>query len=367
MVGISTSHKCAQTDTSSLPGTPLWLAFLYMNNAGTRAVNQWFVPAMWFIPGLVTMQFVSIYYPLVDVFQAKTLEKRRCSDCSSLLRPCSRTSSKHNRDLYSMASLEMQIEKNLDPLLRWAASKEFTAENIVFLRAVRDFKKKWATSSKRAALTADQQRERYEEAALIFFTLVNPATAKFNINVDHRTYLELNELFAGCEYQRFDDDSSQYSKTPSGSTDACPWDKQDGSSAKSDESTAIPTDVDKLYPVPVTEILTAGSSLSGSNSSTLTTGGEDDTRPLNVPRNFSVDVFDKAYNIVKEDVFLNTWVRYEARFAVPRPPVPPRPRPSTHAGGADRSRARSSLLQIGRSEIDLSAFTESWNAMRRKV
>ena len=67
----------------------------------------------------------------------------------------SSSSSASSKEVYSMASLEMQISKNLDPLLKWASEKEFSAENIVFLRAVRDFKKKWTMIAKQ-----EQQRQR---------------------------------------------------------------------------------------------------------------------------------------------------------------------------------------------------------------
>jgi hypothetical protein len=54
-----------------LPGTPLWLVFVYSNTARTAKINNRFVPAGWFLPGLITMQFVTIFFPLLDAIKSK--------------------------------------------------------------------------------------------------------------------------------------------------------------------------------------------------------------------------------------------------------------------------------------------------------
>ncbi|KAK4953417.1 hypothetical protein LTR66_013680, partial [Elasticomyces elasticus] len=42
---------------AGLPGTPLWIAALYSDKFAT--VNKWWAPAMWFAPGILTMQIVA--------------------------------------------------------------------------------------------------------------------------------------------------------------------------------------------------------------------------------------------------------------------------------------------------------------------
>jgi hypothetical protein len=269
------------------------------------------------------MQFVSIFFPLWDAYKNKTSK-------SSLTGDNAVDQTRHGiapltpgvkaRDIYSMASLEMQINKNLDPLLRWAAEKEFTAENIVFLRAVRDFKRKWTNVNKRSpALSQEQERERYEDAAYIWFKLVNPLTARFNINIDYRTYSELEQMFSGLRYEPYDDDESSSNKSSSRSDNVvAPWldaEKDSQPRPPSPTSSTSPTyisdeksysDVDKLYPIPITEITVRGQELSD--------GAEN---CYQIPAHFTLEVFDKAFETVKNDVFLNTWVRYEARFSRP--------------------------------------------------
>lgn len=104
------------------------------------------------------MQLVSILFPLLGTRRHVNIDKKGRDSLDGQ----SMSSQEKNKDIYSMASLEMQISKNVDPLLRWAAQKEFTAENIVFLRAVRDFKKKWSLAAKRGPLNEDQMRDRFE-------------------------------------------------------------------------------------------------------------------------------------------------------------------------------------------------------------
>jgi hypothetical protein len=277
-------------------------------------VNKWFVPSGWFLPGLIAMQAVSIIIPITDALKARSVERK-------LGRPLldsqnSSSAEEKNRD-YSMASLEYQISNNVDPLLRWAAQKEFTAENIVFLRAVLDFKRKWSVAANHGHLTSNQLRERYEEAALIYFTLVNQLTAKFNINVDHRIYRELEQMFAGVSYAPLADDNSSTVKFSKTENIITPWDDIEEFSvgSRNSDEAIIKNDVDKLYPIPITEIRASIDDTLRQSSLGLP--------HIHIPSAFSLEVFDKAYHSIRHDVFLNTWMRYEARFSKPRLPQHP--------------------------------------------
>lgn len=277
-------------------------------------VNKWFVPAGWFLPGLITMQAVSIIVPIIDALTARSVKRKLAGPSSDS--QGSFSVKEKNKD-YSMASLEYQISNNVDPLLRWAAQKEFTAENILFLRDVIDFKRKWSIATNRGHLTDDQLRERYEEAALIYFTLINPSTAKFNINIDYRTYNELERMFSGLVYVPFCDDRSSISKTSQSENIITPWAdvEEFSASPRASDEGITNSDIDKLYRLPVTEIRASIDDMPRQSSI--------DLPYLYIPPTFSLEVFDKAYESVKQDVFLNTWVRYEARFSKPRPPQYP--------------------------------------------
>jgi hypothetical protein len=260
------------------------------------------------------MQFVSIFFPLLDVYKLKSLERKFGRNRDST--HSGSAAGEKPQNPYSMATLELQLAKNPHHLLYWAYTKEFTAENILFLTAVRDFKRRWEQVVKHTKnLSTVQLRERYEEAAVIYFKLVNPVTAKMNINVDSRTYTELEEMFRGVEYQPDDSASSSGSSTCyTESNVVTPWaDIERPASAnshQSDENKLINNHLDKLYPLPVTEI----------HDKTDASVNSVGTKDPSVPTNFTLEVFDRAYEVVKNDVYLNTWVRYEARYSRPRSP-----------------------------------------------
>jgi hypothetical protein len=290
------------------------------------------------------MQLISVLFPVMDANKHQEPKPMPFSD--ELPSPDMEIQlHSRGRDPHSMASLEMHISKNLDPLLRWAAEKEFTAENIIFLRAVRDFKKKWAMVLKKSgALSNEAQRERYEDAALIWFKLVSPNTARFNINIDYKTLKELETLFEGLLYEPFDSDDGSFTSENTGSSSksrktdniVAPWeDHERPKSFYSRRSSVIGgTDtVDKLYKVPITEIsvpdslptVTEGQeAAANSNDKAIsedgtTTDMDDSSHNLYIPTGFNNEVFDKAFESVKNDVFRNTWVRYEAASLGERP------------------------------------------------
>jgi len=203
-----------------------------------------------------------------------------------------------------MACLEQQIAMNPDPLLQWACETDLTAENIVFLRSVRDFKKKWITAASQADPDDDHLREQFEDAALIWFKLVNPLTARFNINIDYRTFLELEQVFRGVRYEPFFEEDS--SKSVQSENVIAPWVDYERPTSHFYEDCKI-SDIDKLYVLPITEIHLTDGSIASTDASIF-----------QVPDSFTAEVFDQAYDIVRTDVFHNTWLRYEARFSRPR-------------------------------------------------
>ncbi|TLD27686.1 hypothetical protein E2P81_ATG10974 [Venturia nashicola] len=293
---------------AGLPGTPLWLAFIYTHNPNLIQINKYFKPAGWFLPGLITMQFVCIFFPLLDIYKLKRLEhsfgeNRSVPDDPAELRNF------HDRKLnpYSMATLELQLEKKPSQLMHWAYTKEFTAENVLFLTSVKAFKRKWTLAAKQPIeLDSTKARALYEEAAMIFFTMVHPVTARRNINIDSPTFRELDDMFKGCHYDP-DDNISSASKSSSHLTQniVAPWEEvgtpERCHSALSDRGNLLDDHVNKLYPLPVTQI--------HSKSDTLTDGPS----TIMVPAQFTIEVFDRAYGSVKNDVYLNTWVRFVNR------------------------------------------------------
>jgi hypothetical protein len=180
----------------------------------------------------------------------------------------------------SMQALEFSIEYDIEKLIEWTAAFEFTAENTIFLRETRNFKKKW--SSLRTE-TAAQRQQMHNEASLIYFALVDPFTAETPINIEYKILKKLQGHFEGKQYDPYMPYSR--SSTPTDSTTfiareniVCPWDvilDRPGSSASS---------------------IISASSVTSARSE--------------VAGDFTDKVFDAAIESIKYLVFTNTWPRY---------------------------------------------------------
>ena len=250
------------------------------------AIRRYFAPAGWFIPSLVVCQQVLILIPLFDAFKSKPRQHPNSSteETASLTSTISGTSQKSAQELFrelkpkaSMHALELSIEQDIESLIVWAATKEFTAENTIFIREVRNWKKKWCTLK---VVSTAQRRQMFNEASLIYFTLINPFTAETPINIEYKIYKVLQDLFAGMEYDPFMPRSATPDdlKSPVMRENViCPW----------EETLSRPASVQSNL----------------SSSSSASTGSI-------IPSEFGEEIFDAAYESIKYLVFTNTWPRF---------------------------------------------------------
>ena len=287
----------------SLPGTPLWIAFTYSDMSKVQNINKFFAPAGWyvtsiwykssstltsrcrFIPSLVVCQQVLIIIPLRDALRARPNRRLSISETDSLTSNHSVMSEKSTTVVFtkemksktSMQSLEFTIQHSIEPLIAWAAAREFTAENCIFLREVRNFKKKWGSLK---VVTTAQRRQMFNEASLLFYTLVNPFTAEAPINIEYKIFKTLQVMFADVEFDPY----MPRSQTPDDVKSpvfrenvVCPW----------EDTLSRPASID----------------------SSITSSSTASTRTI-VPSDFTEDVFDDAFDSIKYLIFTNTWPRY---------------------------------------------------------
>ncbi|KAJ4325273.1 hypothetical protein N0V94_000797 [Neodidymelliopsis sp. IMI 364377] len=271
---------------AGLPGTPLWIAFTYSNMPEIVQIRNYFAPAGWFIPSLIVCQQVLILIPLADAFKSKPRQRpmSTATETASLTSTISATSQKSAQELFrelkpkaSMQALELSIEQNIEPLIVWAATKEFTAENAIFLREVRNWRKKWSSLK---VVSTSQRRQMFNEASLIYFTLVNPFTAETPINIEYKIFKVLQNVFAGMEYDPYMPRSATPDdiKSPVIRENViCPW----------EETLSRPASI----------------------MSDVTTSSTSSTSSI-IPSEFTEDIFDAAYESIKYLVFTNTWPRY---------------------------------------------------------
>ncbi|KAF2815611.1 uncharacterized protein BDZ99DRAFT_457588 [Mytilinidion resinicola] len=285
---------------AGLPGTPLWLAFTYTKIPVMLTINKYFPTSGWFLPCLITIQQVTIILPLWDAYKSALNPSRRTST-SSLTSHISASSSATLKHKGSMQSLEFVIKHNIEPLITWAARREFTAENMVFLREVRNFRQRWEhiseyiqpqtqtpptslgkqidgrTEAGPSTISAQQRRQQFTEASLIFFTLINPFTAETPINIEYKVFRHLQSLFSSVVFDPYECDAiSEHSKRENV---VCPWED---------------------------DALMLGGLLGRAES----VKSESGIGIEHVPKEFDVGLFDAAFESIKYLVFTNTWPRY---------------------------------------------------------
>lgn len=239
----------------------MWLAFLYSDSAAVQAVGLWWPPAMWYVsqiswhissdvdlsrfaPGLIMMQVTSIGIPLYDTFHKRSGARPDSvasaytdfteNSQASTVRTLASVDSRRSKELAgSFEAFEFQLRHNIEPLFVFAAFHDFTAENIQFLREVRDFRRKWRrlTASLPTAgmlICQEDQQRMYEDAARIFFELVCPKTSRCPINIDYKAINSLEALFKGLHYDPPREDTPERCRS---STDTCEHNKTSFSDA----------------------------------------------------------------------------------------------------------------------------------------
>jgi hypothetical protein len=234
---------------------------------------------------LIVCQQVLIIIPLRDAFNSQPIQRPTSASETESLTSHSEKSTKSSTVIFSkelkskasMQALEFSIEHSIEPLIAWAANREFTAENTIFLREVRNYRKKWTALK---IVTTGQRRQMFNEASLIYFTLVNPFTAETPINIEYKIFKTLQNMFSEIEFDPY----MPRSKTPDDLKSpimrenvVCPW----------EDTISRPASIE-----------------SNQSTSSVTS-----SRSI-MPSDFSEEVFDAAFESIKYLVFTNTWPRY---------------------------------------------------------
>lgn len=236
---------------------------------------------------MIVCQQVLIIIPLRDALKVQPYRRSSISetDTDSLAskhailseKPTFEMPSNTLKTKGSMQALDFCIENNIEPLIAWAAAREFTAENCIFLREVRNFRKKWGSLT---VVTTAQRRQMFTEASLIFYTLVNPFTAESPINIEYKIFKPLQDLFADVEFDPYMPrcDTPENVKSPVFRENVvCPW----------EDTLSRPASI----------------------QSDVTTSSTASTRSI-VPSEFTDEIFEPAYESIRYLVFTNTWPRY---------------------------------------------------------
>lgn len=238
------------------------------------------------------MEFVTIFFPLLGVYKSSRERKatsaaiveweRKGHDLESLpsvlLQNVSKddTERQSKSDMCNMQALERALEIHAKELLEFAATKQFTGENIVFLTRVRAWKVRWNRAAlAKTPMPLEAKNKLYESGKEIFDRNISLYTSQFPVNLESKIYRQLEGIF--------------------------------GSNVSLSPSSII---------TPFTELWAATGKRESRAGFEDITRAEDDTKPgpfaetQATPYGFDGQVFDLAERSIKYMVFTNTWTRF---------------------------------------------------------
>ncbi|OJD27016.1 hypothetical protein ACJ73_01594 [Blastomyces percursus] len=188
---------------AGLIALPMWLGSLYSPNLEYSKMNTYWAPPLWFLPGIMMMEIATLFFPFYEVVFSQKVRARAVHAMGAIeeFRRYSFPSKNNNRD-YSIAALEKVLKGDSAPFLHFAATHDFSGENIMFLNHVRDWKAAWAQSpanlkfqKANAEEIESYRRHLYNVAIEIYVTYVHLFGAEFPINIESEIYRDLKTVF----------------------------------------------------------------------------------------------------------------------------------------------------------------------------
>ncbi|PSN73486.1 hypothetical protein BS50DRAFT_483289 [Corynespora cassiicola Philippines] len=318
---------------AGLPPSPLWLVALYV--PAMAPVNAYLVPPFYFTISIFFIEVFTIAFPIIQVFKAQSLRQETLEAIASWERrqqlhqfntnsdstivqseadslksgaysgtltiksgeksPVIRASfDSQKSDMFTMAALENALRTNADPLLQFAALKDFSGENVSFLTHVAEWRRAWFSPK---SSTTDHRHKQFVGAVRIYASFVSLEFSDFPINISSREMKHLHQVFESCAtmLMRSGSISSADSATPfeSYSPDEVPAD----SSSTSDLKSGVNLD-------------TLGRANLQSVSHMITVGKDEALADVKVPDAFSEMIFNAAESEIKYLVLTNTWPKF---------------------------------------------------------
>ena len=203
------------------------------------------------------------------------------------------THSSSNGSILTMDALEHTLARNPEPLQHFSALRDFSGENIAFLMAIKEWKKKYfpvnginGVQLTKEAATRATCRESFEAALRIYIDFVSARCAEFQVNLSSTDFKRLESVFEPVAKILYADKKAANPATPFADIPL----SQNGSQVGINEGSGLPsvTDVD---------------STDGENLVNVNYWGD-------LPEAFDEKVWDDAESSIKYLVLTNTWPKF---------------------------------------------------------
>lgn len=213
-----------------------------------------------------------------------------------------------------MAALEKALLMNPIPLLQFAAIKDFTGENIVFLIQVRDFHIACnRTLSLGNGLTEEARSHLFDLALEVYMSSVHAKTTEFPINIEHKIRRELDNIFEVAASERrpyrdsmdsFEDESMQDPFRPHSVELTLPKNVRGILERADSEDMGVTLNNDSQ------EEMVSSTKEFVFESNPCVRPPVKRTKAARVIPNFDENVFDEAEKSIKYLVLTNTWQKF---------------------------------------------------------
>lgn len=259
------------------------------------------------------MEFVTVFFPLLEVYQRRQYLRSRdaamhrtahgvpalVSDPATRLDSTLATAtrvSRRNNEAYNMAALNNALTNNIVPLLNFAATKDFSAENILFLRDVARFKDLWgAIETREGTVTIDSKHMLFAEALKVYEEHVCQRLSRAPINISGPMRVAMEKIFEAASAQCIQSHVTEDAVTPFAWEE--PLDTIPLATFNPSNHHPIRSESQELIIGPIVSVTANEPSTS-------------QARLVEIPNTFCKEAFDQAEQNIKYTVLTNTWSRY---------------------------------------------------------
>ncbi|KAL5603589.1 hypothetical protein FOVSG1_006339 [Fusarium oxysporum f. sp. vasinfectum] len=282
---------------ANLHAAPMWLIALYI--PAMAPVNSIFVPPQWIALSIMILEIFTIFLPCWEVFKHRAGQRESITTRSTTVAGSSRTawskdgsikSQISSESIFTMGALEYVLGRNPEPLQQFSALRDFSGENIAFLRAIAEWKSSLPASvrgpkNQEDSATQELVHERFNSALRIYANFVSARYAEFQVNLSSHNLKKLENVFEASARTLYGE--------------------------KRAVDPALP--FESFMMTSPANVNSSSASAHGSENGIITASIEGNDRTLywgDIPEDFDGSIFDDAEASIKYLVLTNTWPKF---------------------------------------------------------
>ncbi|KAH7165278.1 hypothetical protein EDB81DRAFT_754053 [Dactylonectria macrodidyma] len=213
-----------------------------------------------------------------------------------------------NESILTMGALEHVLERNPEPLQRFSALRDFSGENIAFLRSVAEWKSSLPPSARgpeksKDSVTQQLVRERFNSALRIYTDFISARDAEFQVNLSSQDLKKLESIFEDSARALYGDKTRHVDP-------ATPFDMFAGPKVKSSSASSNGSETGIIMSDQAGIAMSDRASDYGHAGSTAGHAGDSALYWGDVPDAFDETVFDDSEASIKYLVLTNTWPKF---------------------------------------------------------